>query len=49
MMVGAYAERLFNILYSKEGVTQGDLLFMFMYAVGTLSLICLLCNPGQWM
>jgi len=28
-----------TLLYSKEGVTQGDLLSMFMYAVGTLPLI----------
>jgi len=35
-------------LYSKEGVTQGDPLSMFMYAVGTLPLIHSLHNPGHW-
>ena len=34
-------------LYSKEGVTQGDPLSMFMYTIGTLSLIGSLNDPGQ--
>jgi len=35
-------------LYSKEGVTQGDPLSMFIYVVGTLPLIHSLHNPGNW-
>jgi len=35
-------------LYSKEGVTQGDPLSMFMYAIGTLPLSCSLHDPGRW-
>jgi len=35
-------------LYSKEGVTQGDPLSMFMYAIGTLPLIRSLNNPTHW-
>ena len=35
-------------LYSKEGVTRGDPLSMFMYAIGTLPLIRSLNDPGQW-
>ena len=34
-----------SVLYSKEGVTQGDPLSMFMYAVGSLPLIHSLDNP----
>ena len=37
-----------TFLYSKEGVTQGDPLSMFMYAIGTLPLIRSLHNPGHW-
>ena len=37
-----------DFLYSKEGVTEGDLLSMFMYAIGILPLIHSLCNPAQW-
>ena len=37
-----------TFLYSKEGVTQGDPLSMFMYAVGTLPLIRSLHDPGRW-
>ena len=35
-------------LFSKEGVTQGDPLSMFMYAIGTLPLIHSLNDPGHW-
>ena len=35
-------------LYSKESVTQGDPLSMFMYAIGTLPLIRSLHNPSRW-
>ena len=34
-------------LYSKEGMTQGNPSSMFMYAIGTLSLIGSLNDPGQ--
>ena len=37
-----------DYLYSKEGVTQGDPLSMFMYAIGTLPLIRFLNNPTRW-
>ena len=47
-MVGAGPERLIHILYSKEGVTQGDPLSMFMYVIGTLPLIHSLHDPGRW-
>ena len=39
---------LSTFLYSKEGVTQGDPLSMFMYVIGTLPLIHSLCDPAQW-
>jgi len=39
----------FTFLYSKEDVTQGDPLSMFMYVIGTLPLIHLLRDPGRWM
>ena len=35
-------------LYNKEGVTQGDPLSMFMYAIGILPLFHSLNDPGQW-
>ena len=35
-------------LFSKEGVTQGDPLSMFMHAIGTLPLIYSLCDPSCW-
>ena len=47
-MVGACPERLIHILYSKEGVIQGDPLSMFMYAIGTLPSIRSLHDPGRW-
>ena len=34
-------------LFSKKGVTQGDPLSMFMYAIGTLPLIRSLNDPGN--
>ena len=37
-----------EFLYSKEGVTQGDPLSMFLYAVGTLPLIGSLKRPSLW-
>ena len=37
-----------EFLYSKEGVTQGDPLSMFMYAIGTLPLIHSLRKPSCW-
>ena len=35
-----------EILYSREGVTQGDLLSMFIYAVATLPLISHIGRPN---
>ena len=37
-----------DFLCSKEGVTQGDPLSVFMYAIETLPLIRLLHNPASW-
>ena len=37
-----------EFLYSKEGVTQGDPLSMFMYALGTLPLIHSLKDVSKW-
>ena len=37
-----------SVLCSKEGVTQGDPLGMFMYAVGSLPLISHLKSPDKW-
>ena len=39
---------LSTFLYSKEGVTQGDPLSMFAYAIGILPLIYSLRDPGRW-
>jgi len=39
---------LSTFLYSKEGVTQGNPLSMFMYVIGTLPLIHSLRDPGRW-
>ena len=36
-----------SVLYSKEGVTQGDPLSMFMYAIGTMPLISSLNRPDK--
>ena len=32
----------------EYSVLQGDPLSMFMYAIGTLPLVCSLHNPAQW-
>jgi len=37
-----------QILLSKKGVTQGDLLLMMMHAVAVLPLICSLEDSHQW-
>ena len=37
-----------TFLYSKESVTQGNSLSMFMDAIGTLPLIHSMRDPGQW-
>ena len=35
-------------LQCKDGVTQGDPLSTFMYAIDTLPLICSLHNSSRW-
>ena len=45
-MVSACLEGLIHIFV--KGVTQGDPLSMFVYAIGTLLLIRSLSDPGQW-
>ena len=47
-MVGVGVKGSSTFLYSKEGVTQGDCLSMFMYVVGTLPLIRSLHDSGRW-
>ena len=37
-----------DFLYSREGVTQGDPLSVFMYAIGTLTLIHFLRDSSRW-
>ena len=37
-----------SVIYSKEGVTQGDPLAMFIYAIGSLPLISRLRSPDKW-
>ena len=37
-----------EFLYSKEGITQGDPLSMFVYAVATLPLIRMLSDTAKW-
>ena len=37
-----------DFLYSREGVTQGDPLSVFMYAIGTLPLIHFLRDSSWW-
>ena len=44
----AGVKKFIRILYSKEGVTKDDPLFMFMYVIGALPPIRLFCDPGCW-
>ena len=37
-----------DFLYSKEGVTHGDPLSLFMNVIGTVPLICSLCDSALW-
>jgi len=37
-----------DYILSKEGVTQGDPLYMYVYALGTLPLIQSLQSPQSW-
>ena len=43
-----YVHGAAEFLYSREGVTQGDPLSMFFYAISFLPLIRLLKEPSKW-
>ena len=47
-LINAGCEGCLRVLIQKEGVTQGDPLSVFMYAIGTLPLIRSLHNPSHW-
>ena len=43
-----YVRGLAEFLYSREGVTQGDPLSMFLYAIVVFPLIQMLKDPSKW-